>query len=243
VWKYYPHYRQHGKLVCWKGVGESFQLNVGHLPKLSHLSLFHGCDFGIVEGNIDPKWSSPMIRSLQFGETLYSQHLKMIISSSSLLQTLHIHYVDATDLEMIVRDCPNLQHLSICEMDNADEDIGTAIGKMTQLKSLVLDAGIIVPTWMDSLACRSSWLDLESLIHLQGLTIKGCSLMALESFLYLFELVQYLSSSQSCDSNHGVSGTHNKGRNDATKVSIVSNGSLLQINDMSCHEWLSNNHC
>jgi hypothetical protein len=158
-----------------------------------------------------------------------------LMISSPLLHTLHFHYVDITELEMIERQCPTLQHLSIYEFDDTEQrDMGASIAKMTKLKSLIIDFGEEnVPLYLMRSAPQSSWLQLKSLIHLQRLTIKGHK-HSLESFPQLIELVQYLSNSthQSAPS----------GDDNATIVSVVeSNGSLQQMNDMSCHEWLSMN--
>jgi hypothetical protein len=185
---------------------ELFRLRVCHLPKLSHLLLFHGCDFEI-DDDVD-KWHSPLIQSLQFGAIIYREDLKTIISSSllPLLYTLHVYCADATELEMVACQCPNLQHLSIHDLDIDSDDFGSS----------------------------SSWLQLKSLIHLQRLTIKGCDIKSLESFPQLVELVQYLSNSHNHQSMTSSS--------DDMNVSIVSNGSLALMNDMPCHEWLSNNH-
>jgi hypothetical protein len=217
-----------------RGADYWFYLTVCHLPKLSHLSLFHGCNFEIDDVNIDHKWHSPLIQSLQFGANINRQDLETILSSSKLplLHTLYVYFVDYTELETIARQCPTLQHLSIDGIgDNRNDDFGLTIGKMKQLKSLTIDIGATgLPMWMKS-SSSQSWLQLKSLIHLQRLTLKDCELKSLESLPQLVELVQYLS-------NNAHKTTMSS--SDDTNVSIVSNGSLEEMNDMPCLEWLVN---
>jgi hypothetical protein len=208
-----------------------FQLSVGHLPKLSHLSLSRGCDFKIdVPALVDGKWHSPLIQSLQFGTSINNDVISKMISSP-LLHTLHVESVSDMTLEIIAKQCPNLQHLSIYEFDDIDNrDIGIIIAKMIKLKSLAIDFAGLIPLCLKN--PQSSWLQLKSLIHLQRLTIKGRKLTNLKSFPQLIELVQYLSHNPRTS----------KGSDDINaSVSSVANGSLQQMNDMSCHEWLSIN--
>jgi hypothetical protein len=218
-----------------KGAGELFRLRVCHLPNLSHLSLYHGCNFDIDDDNAEHKWHSPLLQSLQFGAMIFSEDLETIMSSSlySLLRTLHVYCVGVAELEMIAKQCPNLQHFSIYEIAYDALDVfGLAIGKMTQLKSLSIDLGD-TPNRGGYLSSKS-WLDMKSLIHLQRLTIKGYKkLKSLKSFPRPIELVQYLSNNQMNSSDQNT---------DPAKVSVV-NGCLEQMNDMSCHQWLSINGC
>jgi hypothetical protein len=218
------------KPVDLRNTNGTFQLRVCHLPKLSHLSLCDGCAF-----LVDMKtWHSPLIQSLHFGQVLYSRYFQMI--ASSLLHTLRLNFVGDTELVTAAEQCPNLQHLSIYEMLNtANDSAMVAIGKMTQLKSLVIDFGNeTVPLFLNkSTPQLLSWIHLKSLIHLQRLTIKGCDIKSLKSFPQLIELVQYLSNS------HNHQSTTTMSSSDGNKKSIVSNGSLTLMNDMPCHEWLS----
>jgi hypothetical protein len=226
---------------------ELFRLRVGHLPKLSHLSLYHGCNFDI-DDDVEHKWHSPLLQSLQFGAIIYSQDILTIMSSTlPLLHTLHVYYVGVAELEMIAKQCPNLQHFFIHEIEyGARDGFGPAIGQMIQLKSLSI-ALADVPNWVDYLSSQSL-LQLKALIHLQRLTIKGCEFKSLKSLPQLIELVQYLSNSNSTPMSSSSSGSNSSnssdeinGHNNVSMTLSMGNGCLEQMNDMSCHQWLSLN--